>query len=163
MSDALARDPRRTLVINLPDLIDDARCFQTVRDLRWPDGISCPHCSSTQVIKDGRDDTQPHRQRYDCRSCSRRFDDLTGTLFAGHHQPLQNWILCLYFMGLNLSSYQIAKELGLRSVARHWILIQTKVWGGWVAVRAGPALATWRGFPSQTGPGKGDSAPLHHS
>jgi transposase-like protein len=100
-------------VINLPNLIDDAKCFQTVRDLRWPDGITCPHCSATQVIKDGKDETQPHRPRYDCRACSRRFDDLTGTIFAGHHQPLQNWILCLYLMGLNLSTYQIAKELGL--------------------------------------------------
>jgi hypothetical protein len=30
-------------------------------------------------------------------------DDLTDTIFAGHHQPLKVWILCLYFMGLNLS------------------------------------------------------------
>jgi transposase-like protein len=100
-------------VINLPNLIDDAKCFQTVRDLRWPDGVACPHCDSKEVVKDGKDDTQPHRQRYDCRACGRRFDDLTGTVFAGHHQPLRAWILCLYFMGLNLSTYQIAKELDL--------------------------------------------------
>jgi len=56
---------------------------------------------------------QPHRQRYDCRACSRRFEDLTGTVFSGHHQPLQTWILCLYFMILNLSTSQIAKELDL--------------------------------------------------
>ncbi len=31
---------------------------------------------------------------------------------ARHHQPLQTWILCLYFMGLNLSNAQIAEELG---------------------------------------------------
>ena len=42
-----------------------------------------------------------------------RFDDLTGTLLAGHHQPLHVWILCLYFMGLNLSNQQIARELSL--------------------------------------------------
>jgi transposase-like protein len=100
-------------VINLPNLIDDAKCFQTVRDLRWPNGVICPHCDSKEVVKDGKDETQPHRQRYDCRSCSRRFDDLTGTVFAGHHRPLQTWILCLYFMGLNLSTYQIARELDL--------------------------------------------------
>src|SRR5512135_3576818 len=64
-------------------------------------------------LKDGKDETQTHRQRYDCRGCGRRFDDLTGTVFAGHRQPLQMWILCLYFMGLNLSTYQIAKELDL--------------------------------------------------
>jgi hypothetical protein len=32
-------------------------------------------------------------------------------IFAGHHQPLKVWVLCLYFMGLNLSNEQIAKEL----------------------------------------------------
>lgn len=65
------------------------------------------------MVKDGKDDTQPHRQRSECRSCGRRFDDLTGTIFASHHQPLQTWILCLYLMGLNLSSLPSAKELNL--------------------------------------------------
>ena len=63
--------------------------------------------------RDGCDDTQPHRQRYRCKARASRFDDLTGTVLAGHHQPLRVWVLCLYFMGLNLSSRQIALELGL--------------------------------------------------
>jgi transposase-like protein len=63
------------------------------------------------MTKQGRDDTQPERQRYLCPSCERRFDDLTDTIFAGHHQPLRVWILCLDFMGLNLSNHQIAPEL----------------------------------------------------
>ena len=63
--------------------------------------------------RDGCDDTQPHRQRYQCKACSSRFDDLTGTVLAGHHQPLRVWVLCLCFMGLNLSSRQTAGELGL--------------------------------------------------
>ena len=42
-----------------------------------------------------------------------RFDDLTGTIFADHRQPLRTWITCLYLMGLNLSGLQIAKELDL--------------------------------------------------
>ena len=46
-------------------------------------------------------------------ACQARFDDLTDTIFAGHHQPLRIWILCLYFMGLNLSNQQIAGELDL--------------------------------------------------
>ncbi len=40
-------------------------------------------------------------------------DDLSGTIFAGHHQPLRVWILCVYFMGFNLSNQQIAQELDL--------------------------------------------------
>src|SRR3954470_16166367 len=98
-------------MVNIQELFDDAKCYQTVRDMRWPDGVICPRCSSDSVIKNGRDDTEPHRQRYECRGCGQRFDDLTDTIFAGHHQPLRTWIACLYLMGLNLSGLQIAQEL----------------------------------------------------
>ena len=100
-------------LINLSGLIDDAKCFALVRQHRWPEDVRCPVCSSSAVIRDGCDDTQPCRQRYRCKACSGRFDDLTGTVLAGHHQPLRVWVLCLYFMGLNLSNRQIALELGL--------------------------------------------------
>ena len=52
-------------------------------------------------------------QRHRRGSCGARFDDPGGTVLAGHHQPLRLWVLCLYFMGLNLSNGQIAGELGL--------------------------------------------------
>jgi transposase-like protein len=103
----------RPTMVNIQALIDDAKCFETVREMRWPDGVRCTGCGSAQVTKDGRDETQPERQRYHCRGCRRRFDDLTDTIFAGHHQPLRVWVLCLYFMGLNLSNEQIAQELGI--------------------------------------------------
>jgi transposase-like protein len=47
---------------------------------------------------------QRNRQRYRCKSCLARFDDLSGTVLAGHHKPLRIWVLCPYFMGLNLSN-----------------------------------------------------------
>ena len=58
-------------------------------------------------------DARHARQRWLCKGCKARFDDLTGTVLAGHHQPLRVWVLCLYFMGLNLSNRQIAQELDL--------------------------------------------------
>ena len=100
-------------LVNLPSLIDDARCYELVRQHRWPEGVRCPHCSSAGVARDGRDDARPHRQRYRCAGCGARFDDLTGTVLAGRHRPLRLWVLCLYLMGLNLSNRQIAKELDL--------------------------------------------------
>jgi hypothetical protein len=36
--------------VNIKNLIDDGQCYQTVRELRWPDGIECPSCQSTHVI-----------------------------------------------------------------------------------------------------------------
>ena len=93
-------------------------CYETARQLRWPEGVRCPRGDSTQVTKQGRDTTQPARQKYHCATCERYFDDLTDTVFAGHHQPVRVWILCLYFMGLNLSNQQIAEELGLNKDER---------------------------------------------
>jgi transposase-like protein len=104
--------PSPTLV-NLSSLLDDAKCYALVRQHRWPEGVRCPRCAGARVARDGRDEAQPHRQRYRCAACGTRFDDLTGTALAGHHRPLRVWVLCLYLMGLNLSNRQIAQELDL--------------------------------------------------
>ena len=101
------------LNLNLTHLMDDAKCYEAVRQMRWKTGVCCPKCESPTVIKRGKDDTQAERQRYHCKSCGAHFDDLTDTIFAGHHQPLRMWLLCLYLMGLNLSNQQIAQELDL--------------------------------------------------
>jgi transposase-like protein len=100
-------------MVNLSGLLDEAKCFELVRQHRWPDGVRCPDCDSAVVIRNGHDEGQRHRQRYLCKACHGRFDDLTGTVLAGHHQPLRVWVLCLYLMGLNLSNRQIAQELSL--------------------------------------------------
>ena len=100
-------------LINLSSLIDDAKCFELIRQHRWPSGVRCSACDGTSVVRNGHDETQPHRQRYRCNGCGIRFGDLTGTVLAGHHQPVRVWVLCPYFMGLNLSNLQIARELGL--------------------------------------------------
>ena len=47
--------------VNFKNLVDDGQCYQTVRELRWPDGAACPSCESKQVIKRGFDDTEPTR------------------------------------------------------------------------------------------------------
>ena len=71
--------------IHIKRLIDAKSCYETERKMRWSANIICPHCANDQVKKDGYDDTHKERQRYACRHCGKRFDDLTGTVFAGHH------------------------------------------------------------------------------
>lgn len=107
------------MTLSLLVLMDDQKCFEKVRSMRWPNGVRCTSCDSGNVAKRGMDETQKERQRYRCTDCKREFDDLTGTIFAGHHQPLRVWILCLYFMGLNLSNLQIAQELELDADSAH--------------------------------------------
>jgi transposase-like protein len=99
--------------VNIQQLIDDAKCFAVIRELRWPDGVRCPGCGSDRINKRGFHTHQASRQRYACQGCGQQFDDLNGTIFEGHHQPLRVWVLCLYLMGLNLSNEQIAAELDI--------------------------------------------------
>ncbi|MBV8884526.1 MAG: transposase [Chroococcidiopsidaceae cyanobacterium CP_BM_RX_35] len=39
------------MLINLQNLIDDAKCYETIRHLRWPEGASCPKCGSKRIVK----------------------------------------------------------------------------------------------------------------
>ena len=112
--------------VNIKRLIDDVQCYQTIRELRWPDGMTCPSCQSTQVIKRGCDDTEPARQRYECKDCDTRFDDLTDSIFAGHHEPLKVWVLCLYCMGLNISNAPMAQVLALNGSDVHQMTTQLR-------------------------------------
>lgn len=111
------------MLIKIQELIDDAKCYEMIRKLRWPAGVHCPHCSFHWITKRGFHTNQPARQRYICHSCEQQFDDLTGTPLAGHHQPVKIWMMCLYFMGLNLSNQQIAQELDLNKADVHEMTI----------------------------------------
>ena len=99
--------------IQLTHLIDERKCYEVVREMRWPDGTRCPNCGSGEIKKRGFHSRHAYRQRYTCQGCQQQFDDLTDTIFEGHHQSLRVWILCLYLMGLNLSNEQIGQELDL--------------------------------------------------
>ena len=78
-------------MIPLIELLDDAKGYEVLRGLRWPEGVMCSQCRSSHVSKPGRDTTQPARQKYRCEDGGRHFDDLTGTIFAARHPPLAAW------------------------------------------------------------------------
>jgi hypothetical protein len=48
-------DRSPTAQVNIKNLIDEVQCYETVRELRWPDGIACPSYQATQVIKESRE------------------------------------------------------------------------------------------------------------
>lgn len=97
----------------LNKLIDENKCYEEIRQKRWLYGVCCPHCTSNKINKRGKNHRQHGCFRYSCKKCGKRFDDLTGTVFMGRHQPLSVWFTYLYLMGLNVSNRQIAEELGL--------------------------------------------------
>lgn len=99
--------------IHLHNLVDEQKCYKQLRAIRWMYGIRCPTCSSNKIHKRGKNNRHKECQRYECKKCDQRFDDLTGTIFSKRHQSLSVWVIFLYLLGLNLSTRQIAQELGL--------------------------------------------------
>ena len=55
---------------------------------------NCPYCNGTNFIKYGHDNGV---QNYICKECSRKFNDLTGTVFAGTrltYEQIDTFINC---------------------------------------------------------------------
>jgi len=64
--------------INLLKLMDESACYDFLREIRWVDGVQCPHSSSFSIRKNGHDGIHKCRQKYECNNCQRGFDDLVG-------------------------------------------------------------------------------------
>jgi transposase-like protein len=90
-------------------LPETEECLQELRRHRWPNGIICPHCDSSDTIKKGT--TSKDAQRYKCHSCGRKFNDLTGTLFGGHRLSLPEMFHIIREMD-DTETAQIARRLG---------------------------------------------------
>lgn len=84
-------------------------CLLSLRRLRWPDEVRCSHCESADTTKDGT--TSKGAQRYQCHTCDSRFNDLTGTTFAGHRLSLPEMFYIIRKMEETKNTAQIARQL----------------------------------------------------
>ena len=65
-------------MLRINNLIDEARCYEEIRKMRWKNSIHCPHCTSNKIRKRGKNHRQQECRRYSCENCGRRLDDLTA-------------------------------------------------------------------------------------
>ena len=79
--------------VTIQDLINDAKCFEVVRKMRWPEDVLCAHCGDQHVIKFGRDETHEGRQRYRCKSSSGALTTRLG----------RSWKVCRVLISLDAS------------------------------------------------------------
>jgi hypothetical protein len=62
---------------------DDAACLEYLVNLRWPEGVACPHCHSPKLWGSGK--------VLQCPECGRQLSVLAGTIFQDTHLPLIVW------------------------------------------------------------------------
>jgi hypothetical protein len=99
------------LQVPIKHLVEEGPWYQTVRALRWPEGLQGPSCQATHVRKRGFDEKALARQRSACQDGDPRFDDRPDPRLAGPHQPLQVWVWGLYVRGLHGANDPMAYEL----------------------------------------------------
>jgi len=92
--------------------------------IRWPDGVSCPHCG---VIGEATElqgkSTRPGL--YKCRACVKPFTATMGTLYERSHIPLHKWLLATHLMAASkkgMSAHQLWRMLGFGSYRTAWFM-----------------------------------------
>lgn len=82
----------------IPHMQDNNQAADYLRQLRWPNGIGCPHCGSPNVEQ--RERCPKGGQRYHCPACARRlaqrvatFNDWTDTIFEDSKLEPVAWVL----------------------------------------------------------------------
>lgn len=99
---------------------DQAR--ELLEAIRWADGVVCPRCGSTDIIKvEPNAEKKIRRGLYRCRDCrkankSNQFTVSVGTIFEDSHIGLATWLqaitlLCSSKKGF--SAHQLHRQLGV--------------------------------------------------
>jgi transposase len=101
---------RNSYLVNI--LSNRKRIVKLFRKIRWKNGIRCPHCKNTKVIKWCL--YQKVYQRYLCKKCNKTFNDKTATILAYSRYDIQTWLLLFVLLFITHSSMRrISQVLSL--------------------------------------------------
>ena len=97
----------------IPYLQDDQKAADYLRQVRWPDGVTCPRCGSDAVAPRERCDNG--LQRFNCVHCAGRlgqqfaiFTDWTSSIFEESKLRPLDWLLVMGLWQLKLNATEIA-------------------------------------------------------
>lgn len=96
-------------------------CLEHLQQLRWKDGITCPHCGSTRKIYAFAD-----KKTFKCADCRKKFTSKVGTIFEDSPLPLQKWFLAIYLITSHkkgISSVQLSKDIDVTQKTA-WFMLQ---------------------------------------
>jgi transposase-like protein len=107
-----------------PIFTDEEAARKHFEAIRWPDGVTCPHCG---VIGEATElqgkSTRPGL--YKCRACQKPFTATMGTLYERSHIPLHKWLLATHLMAASkkgISAHQLWRMLGFGSYRTAWFM-----------------------------------------
>lgn len=96
-----------------------------LEQIRWPEGVSCPHCGCVDKVKPTpmyrkptKDDPERRELKgyYHCVPCLRKFTVRTGTIYASSPLPLHKWVYATHLLCSSkkgMSAHQLHRMLGI--------------------------------------------------
>jgi transposase-like protein len=113
-------DAPKTLLEAIQYFSDERICINAVAEMRWPNGVACPHCEAKEPYWL---DTQ---KRWKCRKCRKQFSVKAGSIFEDSPISLQKWLPTLWMLvncKNGVSSHEIARSLGVTQKTA-WFMLQ---------------------------------------
>jgi transposase-like protein len=94
---------------------DDNKAREYLEHLRWPNGVTCPHCG---VIGEHYQlEGKAHRPGlWKCKDCREQFSVTVGTVFERSKISLSKWLTAVYLLCSSkkgISSHQMSRTLGV--------------------------------------------------
>jgi len=93
---------------------DEASAERYFVQKRWPNGVRCPGCGSSNVMRGTQ--AKRRRQLWYCQQpqCGKHFSVTSGTVLESTKLPLRKWLLAFHFVGASkkgISALQLARML----------------------------------------------------
>jgi transposase-like protein len=104
-----------TANLTAPQFTDETAAREHLEALRWPNGVSCPHCGGLEKIT--KMQGKSHRPGlFLCGDCRGHFSVTVGTVYERSHIPLHKWLLATHLMASSkkgISAHQLHRMLGI--------------------------------------------------
>ena len=132
----------------------EADAYELLEELRWNEGVACPHCASvaqhyflkpangtTRKTRTGR---ASERRVWKCRDCRKQFSVLTGTIFHGTRIPIRTWLFVVFEMCASKNG------VAAREIERKYDLTPKSAWFMTQRIREAMKLEPLAGLLSGT-------------
>jgi transposase-like protein len=119
-----AKNPRKTTG---PETLQEAilyfsdplNCLAKAIEFRWPNGITCPHCTSERCA------FISSRSIWRCNGCKKQFSAKTGTIFEDSPLGWDKWFVALWLLvnaKNGVSSWELHRAIGVTQKTAWFVL-----------------------------------------
>src|SRR6185437_2522756 len=103
-----------------PTFTDERKAREYFEHLRWPNGVTCPHCGNANSariysIKPNKE-AKVREGLWSCQDCKGQFTVRTGHVMESSHVPLTKWALAYRLLASakkGMSAHQLHRTIGV--------------------------------------------------